>query len=260
PPARTPARRWSRAPSSPTSGCPPCSRSARSQQALRARQHPREPAILCAGHPQRARERLEDRLNLVMARAAVEDLDVDVRPRADGEALEEIVHQLGLEIADLDDLDLQVDGRVRAPAEIDRRDRERLVHRHDEVAGAIDPAPVAERLRHRFAERDAEILDRVVLVDVEIAARVNPQVEGAVARHQLQHVIEKTDAGADVVPPLALERDRQLDLRLGRLPVDYGAEHSTSSMTAIARRVWSTIPVAMRRQPAHPGSVERSRR
>ena len=73
--------------------------------------------------PQRARERLEHRLDLVMARAAVEHLDVDVGPRADGEAFEEIVDQLGLQIADPHDLHLQVDDRVRPPAEIDRGDR-----------------------------------------------------------------------------------------------------------------------------------------
>ena len=76
-----------------------------------------------------------------------------------------------------------------------------------------------------------------MLIDVEIPCGVNPQVEGPVPRHQLQHVIEKPDAGADAILPLAVERDRQFDLRLGGLPVDYGAAHRTSSMTAMARRV-----------------------
>ena len=80
---------------------------------------------------------------------------------------------------------------MRPAAEIDRRDRERLVHRHHEVAGAVDAAAVAERLRHRLAERDAEILDGVVLVDVEIAGRLHRQVEPAVRREQLQHVVEE---------------------------------------------------------------------
>ena len=51
------------------------------------------------------------------------------------------------------------------------RDAERLVHRHDEVAGAVDAAAVAERGRHRLAERDADVFDGVVLVDVEVAGR-----------------------------------------------------------------------------------------
>ena len=78
---------------------------------------------------------------LMMARSAVQHLDVDVRARADREALEEVVDQLGLQIADARDADLQVDDGMRPAAEIDGRDGQRLVHRHHEVAGAIDAAP-----------------------------------------------------------------------------------------------------------------------
>ena len=60
------------------------------------------------------------------------------------------------------------------------------------------PRRVAERLRHGFAERDADVLDRVVLIDVEIARRPSQlQIEPAVTREQLEHVIEEADAGAD---------------------------------------------------------------
>jgi hypothetical protein len=65
---------------------------------------------------------------------------------------------------------------------------------------------VAERLREtRLAERDADVLDRVVLVDVEVARGVQRQVEAAVPREQLEHVVEEADAGADVVAALAVE-------------------------------------------------------
>ena len=47
------------------------------------------------------------------------------------------------------------------------------------------------------------------------------QVERAVAREQLEHVIEEPDAGADLVPALALEAERQRDLRFGRPSIDY---------------------------------------
>ena len=84
------------------------------------------------------------------------------------------MNELGLQVADAGDPDLQIDDGVRPPAEIDGGDRERFVHRHDEIPGAVDAASVAERLRDRLAERDAEILDRVMLVDVEIARRRRP--------------------------------------------------------------------------------------
>ena len=76
------------------------------------------------------------------------------------------------------------------------------------------PLPVAERRRHRLAERDADVLDGVMLIDVEIPRRVQRQVEAAVTREELQHVIEEPDAGRDVVAPLAVEREPQRDRRL----------------------------------------------
>ena len=61
------------------------------------------------------------------------------------------------------------------------------------------------------------------------------QVEPAMAREQLQHVIEEADPGADVVAALAVEREPQRDLCLGGLPVDRGSPHRTSSSAAMHR-------------------------
>ena len=94
---------------------------------------------------------------------------------------------------------------MRATAQVDRHHGERLVHRHDEIAGAVDALAIAERLQHRLAEHDADVFDRVVLIDVEIAGGLERQVEAAVTREQLEHVIEEADAGADVVPAAAVD-------------------------------------------------------
>ena len=98
---------------------------------------------------------------------------------------------------------------MRPAAEIDRRDRQRLVHRHHEIAGAIDAALVADRREHRFAERDADVFDGVMLIDVEIAGGLHLQIEPAVARDQIEHVIEKADAGLVLEAALAVERQRR---------------------------------------------------
>src|SRR4030095_6913476 len=95
-------------------------------------------------------------------------------------------------------LQFQIDDRVNAAAEIESRDTERFVHGHHEVARTIDSATVTERLRHGLAEGNAYVFDRVVLVDVEVARSVNLQIEATMPRNELQHVIEKTDSGADV--------------------------------------------------------------
>jgi hypothetical protein len=99
----------------------------------------------------------------------------------------------------------------------------------------------------------------VVLVDVEIAFRVDLQIERAVTREELEHVIQEPDAGRDRVAAASLERQRHPDLRLGCLAIDHAASHNISSMASRQRRVCSTMPVVTRIQPAHPGSADLSR-
>jgi len=98
-----------------------------------------------------------------------------------------------------------------------------------------------------------------MLIDVEIAVGVYPEIERPVTRHELEHVIQKPDARANGVSPLAFETEADGDLRFLRSSIDYGAAHRTSSIAAMKRRVCSTMPVATRQQPAQPGSDERSR-
>src|SRR5439155_20941278 len=194
-----------------------------------------------------------------MTGSAVEQLEVHVGARRGGRSFEEVLNQLGLQTAYARASFRDVDHRVRAAAQVDGGDRERFVHRHQKITRAIDAAARAERRRHRLAECNAEIFDGVMLIDVEVAGGLDLEIESAMTRDQLQHVIEKADPGVNPVASSAVERQPQRDLRLSRAAADYGAAHSTSSITAMQRRVCSTIPAAMRMQPAQPGSVERSR-
>ena len=74
------------------------------------------------------------------------------------------------------------------------------------------------------------------------------EVEAAVPREQLQHVIEEADAGAVVERAVAIDVQGAADLRLGRAPVDHRAAH-TSSSAATAFSVCSTTPAVTRMQP-----------
>ena len=104
----------------------------------------------------------------MMAGTAVQYLDVNIAAHAEREPFEEIVDQFTLEIAHAVDFQREIDHGVRPSAEIDSSDTERFVHGHDEIAGAVDAATRSECLRHRLAQSDAEVLDRVVLVDIEV--------------------------------------------------------------------------------------------
>src|SRR5690606_15916521 len=110
---------------------------------------------------------------------------------------------------------------IRASAEIDRDLGIRLVHRQQEAV-ASDAALVAERAFQRLAERQRDVLDRVMLVDVEIAAALDLEREAAVLAELLEHVIEKADAGLCDGLGLAVEVDLDADVRLAGLALDDG--------------------------------------
>ena len=79
----------------------------------------------------------------------------------------------------------------------------------DGVAVAADPGAVAERLVERLAERDADVLDRVVGAGLEVAGRLDLEAEPAVAGEQLEHVVEEADAGRDArLAAVEVERER----------------------------------------------------
>src|SRR4029453_8737587 len=136
------------------------------------------------------------------------------------------------------------------------------------IAGAVDAFAIAERLEHRLAQDDAHVFDGVVLVDVEIAGGPPLQVEAAVSREQLQHVIEEADTGPHIVAAAAIDGERTCDLRFRGLAVEPGAGRLlhrmlppdiTDSSASIARSVCVSSPAVTRMQPGVAGSFDRSR-
>ena len=106
---------------------------------------------------------------------------------------------------------------VRAAAEVDRRARERVVHRHDRVAVARDPAPVAERARRAprraRAPRPRPCGGRPVSRSpAPSSTRSKPGVE----RELLEEVVVEAGAGRDAHAARAVEREPRREARLGR--------------------------------------------
>ena len=106
--------------------------------------------------------------------------------------------------------------------------RQRLVHRHVHVGIAGDAAHVAERLLHRLAERDADVLGGVVVVDMQVALGLDGQVDARMARQQIEHVVEEADAGRNRRCAGAVEIDRDLDVGFLGGALDAGLAHAES--------------------------------
>src|SRR5271165_4229533 len=85
------------------------------------------------------------------------------------EAPEKVFEELGLEVAYFRGGKLPGADAVGSSGKVERGGGKTIVHGHQEVAGAEDAALCAERLLDGFTQRNANVFDGVVLVDVEIA-------------------------------------------------------------------------------------------
>ena len=58
-----------------------------------------------------------------------------------------------------------------------------------------DSRAIAQRLAKRAPEHDTDVLDRVMVVDLNVAVGGNLEIEESVACETVQHVIEERHAG-----------------------------------------------------------------
>ena len=122
-------------------------------------------------------------------------------------------------------VNVDVELEPRAAGKIDHHARQRLVERHVGVAVAADALLVAERLGERLPERDADVLDGVVRVDLEVALGAHREVDHAVARDLVEHVVEERDAGGELRRAAAVEVERHEDLGLLGVALDFRLTH-----------------------------------
>ena len=70
-----------------------------------------------------------------------------------------------------------------------------------------------------LAQADADVLGRVVGVDVQVALGLDGQVDPAVLAQVGEHVVEEADAGVDLVRADAVEVELAADVGLLGLPM-----------------------------------------
>jgi len=150
----------------------------------------------------------------MVIRSPIQHPGVEVGARMMDEAIEEVRHQFRLQIAHETHFHPILVNQRRSPAEIDGDNRKRLVHRQDEVPCPIDSLAISQRLREQLPHDNAHVFNRVMLIDVEIAFRLEFQIECSVFCEQLEHMIEKPDPCRDLISPPAFNSEFAADLRL----------------------------------------------
>ena len=139
------------------------------------------------------------------------------------EPLEERAGEIDVESADHRARERDVPFEARSPGQVDDHPRQGLVQRHVGVAVAADARLVAGGARESLPEGDADVLDGVVRVDVQVALRLDLEVDQAVARDLVEHVIEERHPGLEPALAGAVEVDPDPDPGLGSVSDDFGA-------------------------------------
>jgi hypothetical protein len=94
-----------------------------------------------------------------------------------------------------------------------------------DIGEADDAAHVAKRLLYRLSENDADILGRVMLIDMEVTLGLDCEVKETVTGDLVEHVIEETDAGRDHGLSASVEIDGDGNVGLLCAALDGGAAH-----------------------------------
>ena len=102
-----------------------------------------------------------------------------------------------------------------AARQIDGNRRQRLFHRQREMPVAADARLVAQRLADGLAKANADVFDRVVLVDVQVTIRRDRQIDHPMLGKQLEHVVKKPHSGRDsgLAGPVEIDFERRSRFR-----------------------------------------------
>ena len=130
---------------------------------------------------------------------------------------------------------LRPEDEERPAGDVEGDARQRLVHRQMDVGIAADALLVAERLHERLAERDAGVLDRVVVVDMQVALHLDREVDQRMAGEEVEHMVEEADAGRDLGLAGAVESERHGDIGLVGAAADARGAHGPLSLLVEAR-------------------------
>ena len=101
--------------------------------------------------------------------------------------------------------------RPQVSSLIERDAGERFIHRRIGAAVARDPALVAQRGGKGLTQRQSAVLGRMVLIDMQIAIDLHRHVDQRMPGKLFDHVIQKTDAGGDIVSSRPVEIDLDED-------------------------------------------------
>lgn len=142
-----------------------------------------------------------------------------------GEGMKPFAHELGIELADLVAGEIDLEHQDRPARDVDHDARQRLVHGQVDVGIAGDAGHAAERLLDGLPQRNTGVLGGMMMINVQVAHRLDREVDAGMTGEEIEHMVEKADAGRDVGRAGAIEVHSHLDVGLFGLALDRRGAH-----------------------------------
>ena len=147
---------------------------------------------------------------------------MEVQRRVGREGLEKILEESEVKGLDPALRKLHAIDQIGPAAEIHADLGQGLVQRDQRPSEPAHPLLRPERLLQRVADDDADILDRVMVIDLCISLGLNREIEEPVLRQEGQHVVQEGERGLDLAPAGSIQRQVNLHRRFGGGPFDGG--------------------------------------
>ena len=146
-------------------------------------------------------------------------LNVQVHPGSVAETLEEMEKHLGRHIAHLLTMELSLPNQPRPAAEIEGHLAKAIVHRQAKAV-TLNATLVAQSLGDSLTQGDGGILNRMVLVHLQVALDQDLQIHPRMLADLLEHMVEKAQPGRDHGFPRSVEVEPDLDIGFLGDPLD----------------------------------------
>ena len=146
--------------------------------------------------------------------------------------LEELVYEVEVELTHELTLPITVKLKYWAAREVDHHSGEGLIEWDIGMAVAGHPLLVANCLCKGLAQADANVLNGVMGVDFKVTLGADDEIDHAMARNLIEHVIEKCDTGIQLALAGAIELDFHANLRLRSVALDVCGSHRPDDTVA----------------------------
>src|SRR5258708_20695107 len=161
----------------------------------------------------------------MMSVSAFQVVDVQCYQSMINKSMEKLVHQVDVEFTDQPAGVVDRIFETGPPREVDHHARQRFIQRNIGVTIATHAFLVADSFGKGLAERDSDVLDSMVGIDMKIALGLDFKINHTVTRNLVEHVVEESNPGCKPGFAATIQIEANLDLRFEGIAGDLGLAH-----------------------------------